>query len=496
MSLSISKTANSVATETGTTITATFASTIAAGSTVAVVCCYIGTLGAGTCADSAAGAYTQGATFTGSGWTFTTFYYVDHPGGASVVTFTPPSSVANKGIDAFEIASSTGAISHVGSAGQYMGFPGTGTDAVTTGNIATTTQADGLVVASSLALTSNLWSVGTGYTSSGTIWNNYGQSEYRVLTSPGTYAATMTLSAAVGAWIAGLVFEETGGGATAEPTVSAAQSTAHDPAISVGASILATLSAVLCAAISPMVSAGTSIVATETRAQFEAPSPVVSAGASVLVDASAATVAAFDPSLATGAAIWPTTSAIDVDAPDPAAGASASVLASASSIEATAPDPGLVSVVSVSADASRIAATAVSPAVTAGASQPGGGWGWWDDFSAHRQRSRARERAEKDRRREIEQIERETDREIASLLHQQDIEAEQRIESARLIRIAENVAAKEASRQFTMQVIAAASAAAASHTAQMAQRFYREMRRMADEEEAAVVLALLTEDID
>lgn len=203
MAFTVQEFASNIVITSSATITVTFGTAIQAGETVVIVATYIGTLGAGTCADGSARAFTQGSTVAGVGWTMTTFYYLNHPGGDTTVTFTVPSAVTNKGIMGWR-NTPTNTASYGGSDSATLSSPGTGTDAVTTATIAATS--DAIVICGAININSpNTLTAGTSFTSDGLAWNNYGRGEHRAISSAGSYAGTMTSSNAGNNYLIGAV---------------------------------------------------------------------------------------------------------------------------------------------------------------------------------------------------------------------------------------------------------------------------------------------------
>lgn len=210
MALSVAQVASSIVLAEQPTITATFANAIQQGETVGVIAAYLGTLGAGTCADGTGRNFSPGASVAGEGWTISTFYYENHPGGDTQITFTAPAAVTNKGLIAFRISSISGEIEFADSAVNIQAAPGTDTDAVTTGNMELEAE-DGLIVGVSLNINAALTlSVGTDFTTQGSIWNDFALAESRAIsTGPGEFAATWTTSGGGNTFVSGaLAFGE------------------------------------------------------------------------------------------------------------------------------------------------------------------------------------------------------------------------------------------------------------------------------------------------
>ena len=115
------------------------------------------------------------------------FYALNITGGWTVVTATYQNSSANKAVHCAEFS---GLQAFDQQAGNAQTDPGTGTDAVTSGNI-TTTQADEVLFTTSCCSPTTII-VGTNYTyiDAGPSFDQ--GSAYRIVSSTGTYAGTWT----------------------------------------------------------------------------------------------------------------------------------------------------------------------------------------------------------------------------------------------------------------------------------------------------------------
>lgn len=196
--LSVSATANNDDAASGGAITATLAGNIPAGAAVIVFTqCSDTTASTGSVADGLANSFTSvgAGSIVIADRSFRVFKYLNHPGGTTTVTFTPPSTSTLRGIFVFVVVSGTASqINDVDTQRQQQTDPGTGTDAVTTP--ALTMTAGGVIVAISRGATGSALSAGTGWTSNGLAWSTRIRAENRVFASSGTPSATWTTSAA------------------------------------------------------------------------------------------------------------------------------------------------------------------------------------------------------------------------------------------------------------------------------------------------------------
>jgi hypothetical protein len=120
------------------------------------------------------------------------FYSVNITGGWTVLTATYQNSGPSKGVHCAEFSGLNGGVDQ--QAGQAQDNPGTATDAVTSGNI-TTTAADE-VLFSTTCCSAPTVILGTNYTYIDAAASFDQGSEYRIVSSIGTYAGTWTANGA------------------------------------------------------------------------------------------------------------------------------------------------------------------------------------------------------------------------------------------------------------------------------------------------------------
>lgn len=120
------------------------------------------------------------------------------------------------------------------------------------------------------------------------------------------------------------------------------------------------------------------------------------------------------------------------------------------------------------------------------AEQPSGGY--FNDFDAHASRRRKRKREEEERLEEAQQIQAELDREIARLLHEQEAKDAERADLQRLQSIADRYVGTR--QPVTKRVSTALLKAYEERSRNALEQFHREMERMLEEDEIAVMLIL------
>lgn len=194
----------------GNTIGFTFPSAIVAGDAIGIVCGYIGLSTAGTCQDSGSNVFTNAKTgqHVGAGWTFSTFYFLNHPGGSPTITYTSPITNLLRAIVGFRV-SANGSIIYADSLINPQTSPGTGANAITSGVLnVDPAKKSAIVSASTNTASGNTLSAGSGMTSLGNIWANFGLAE-RVNINDDA-AATCTTSAGAGSFLTGALAFSTG----------------------------------------------------------------------------------------------------------------------------------------------------------------------------------------------------------------------------------------------------------------------------------------------
>lgn len=192
------------------------------------------------CSDPTDGVYTLPTPQSGTnprndatdGQCFAMFYLPKSPtGGSRTVTVTfgsiaSPVAVAFRSVKVFELSGQeTGvADSYDGSATNLQTAPGTGADAVVSGNMSNTKTAAGIVCTTwDVTTQANTPSAGTGATSIDSDVNDGSRTQFKRITTTGTVQGTMTANAAGGSnphATMAIIFDElgaTGGGAISPP---------------------------------------------------------------------------------------------------------------------------------------------------------------------------------------------------------------------------------------------------------------------------------------
>ena len=210
-----------------TTIVRAFTSNITAGNMI------IGAVGYGDVSTTVSVADTLGNTYTvstvnadgGNLQYQRTFYANSSTGGANTVTVTFGTSVAYRRLYISEYSGLATASPNDGGTGQLQTSPGTGTDAITSGNIVTTVDGDLI-----WGITQNTSEVdpgtgtlvaGTGYTQDAQVGTVIMRAEHKTQTTAGSVAATFTASIDHRLLTNILAFKVASGAAVANvPTVS------------------------------------------------------------------------------------------------------------------------------------------------------------------------------------------------------------------------------------------------------------------------------------
>jgi hypothetical protein len=177
----------------GTSINLAYGSNVTAGNLL--VCHVYANHGISSVADSLTQTFTAAVNLTdGSTYSVATFYYANTAGGADTVTVTFAGAITYASLQCSEYSGVQTSSPLDQTTSNNQTDPGTGTDAVTSGNVTTTTDGQ-LIVGFSTALV-----VGAGTLSAGTNYtartNVFGDTlcEDRVQTSAGSIAATFTNS--------------------------------------------------------------------------------------------------------------------------------------------------------------------------------------------------------------------------------------------------------------------------------------------------------------
>jgi hypothetical protein len=119
--------------------------------------------------------------------------------------------------------------------------------------------------------------------------------------------------------------------------------------------------------------------------------------------------------------------------------------------------------------------------------EQGGGWSFWFRYEQERDRRRKRRQALEEAQEAAEQLQDEVDREIAVLLQKQERQDDRKAELERLRRLV----AEYGSEKFSPRVNAAIKRVQDRQTISSLLNLDRELRRMIDEEDAALVMLLL-----
>ena len=200
----IGETANPTTTLTGTSATTqTCTRTLTAGNAVIAFCMGIGSASSVTFSDDKSDSWVTDTTVTPLGGGFqclATGHALGVAGGSTVVTATWNASVHHSFVILVEFSGVKTVSALEGKAGQYQGLPGTGTDALTSGNPspAPTTTANCVVVGFTCNFNNNVapTAVGTGFTQTGAVKYTASmggvQGEYKIVSATGTYPATFT----------------------------------------------------------------------------------------------------------------------------------------------------------------------------------------------------------------------------------------------------------------------------------------------------------------
>lgn len=184
----------------GTTITQAFGSNVTAGS---LLTCHIyANHGISSVADSLTQTFTSAVTVTdGATFSLATFYFPNSAAGADTVTVTFAGAVTYASLQCAEY-SGVAAVSPLDqSTSNNQTTPGTGSNAITSGNVTTTTNGQ-LIVGWTTAFTVGVGTVsaGTGYTGR---TNVFGDTifEDQVQSSAGAIAATFTTTSATSNYV-------------------------------------------------------------------------------------------------------------------------------------------------------------------------------------------------------------------------------------------------------------------------------------------------------
>lgn len=179
----------------GTSIALPFGSNVTAGSLL--VCHIYANHGISSVADSLAQTFSSAVNVTdGATFSIATFYVPNSAAGADTVTVTFAGTIAYASLQCAEYSGVATSSPLDQAVSQNQTDPGTGTDAVTSGNVTTTTDGQ-LIVGWSTALVvgAGTLTAGTGYTGRTNVFNDT-LHEDRVQTTAGSIAATFTSNSA------------------------------------------------------------------------------------------------------------------------------------------------------------------------------------------------------------------------------------------------------------------------------------------------------------
>lgn len=124
----------------------------------------------------------------------------------------------------------------------------------------------------------------------------------------------------------------------------------------------------------------------------------------------------------------------------------------------------------------------------------GGGYAFHNEYDAYEQRRNARRRAEKRRREEEAEIKDKVDREIAQLLRVQEEKDAEREDLARIQALADQYAGQGSRLGLPKRVSTAILKAHEERSRNALEQVMREIERMREEEEFALIAALLLDD--
>lgn len=186
---------NSNSASSGTTVAVAYSSNLTAGNLITV--CINANKGVTSLTDSLGHTYTAATLLTdGSTYAMGLYYVPNITGGANTVTLTLNGAVtyAHAEIHEYSGVATTSPLDQT--TGQFQAAPGTGANAVTSGNVTTTT--DGQLIfgcTNSLTYGASTVSAGTSFTKRQEVFSD-SPSEDRVQPSAGLVAATYTTTAA------------------------------------------------------------------------------------------------------------------------------------------------------------------------------------------------------------------------------------------------------------------------------------------------------------
>ncbi len=123
-----------------------------------------------------------------------------------------------------------------------------------------------------------------------------------------------------------------------------------------------------------------------------------------------------------------------------------------------------------------------------------GSGGIWFEMERLRERARRRQRRKEDEERETQEIQDARDREIAQLLKKQEAKDEDRAELARIQALADRYAGQAMKEGVPRSVATAVLKAHEERTRNALEQMQREIQRLLDEEEQAVISLLLMDD--
>ena len=121
-----------------------------------------------------------------------------------------------------------------------------------------------------------------------------------------------------------------------------------------------------------------------------------------------------------------------------------------------------------------------------------GGYGFFNEYDAYRRRRRKREEEERQARIESDEIQAALDREIAMLLREQEAKDAERAELERIQALADKFSGTK--QPVSRRVSAALLKAYEERTRNALEQLAREIERMLEEEEMAVLQILLNDD--
>jgi hypothetical protein len=444
--------------------------------------------GTQTCTVSDGSAFSAGDTkrrSTGdsqSGWTF---YRENVSAGSHTITATFGSSIDFRRLRVAELSGLATSSSKDQAVGQAQATPGTGANGVSSGATSATTNANDFIIGStqdadSADPSSGTLSAGTGYTISGT--NVVMGIESKSVSATGAQTATFTQSVA-GSRITHVIAFKTAG------------ATAYTMPTSVGAFTL-TGNATGLTAQRKLATAAGSYTLTGNAATFVHGYRLTTAAGSFALTSNATALSA-QRKLATAAGSFVETGiAAGLTAQRRLATAAGAYTLTGVTVTLTyTPKAGAYTMQADSAafvlNGNDVALTYTPIASAPDAAITGGGYAFFNEYDLLRRKKRQRDEERRRAEEEAESIQNAMDREIAQLLREQEAKDAERAELARIQSLADRFAGTK--QPVTRRVSAALLKAHEERTRNALEQLFREIERMHEEEEMAVIHLLLAD---